>query len=65
MFNFIFVQKGNITKLFNTKTIIKHLKKIIALTDYKNIFSSKHNANPYRNGMDKKLLEKYFKENGL
>ncbi|HOM66395.1 MAG TPA: hypothetical protein PK591_11340 [Ignavibacteriales bacterium] len=41
------------------------MKKIIALTDYKNIFSSKHNANPYRNGMDKKLLEKYFKENGL
>jgi len=40
------------------------MKKIIALTDYKNIFSSKHNANPYRNGMDKKLLEKYFKENG-
>ncbi len=40
------------------------MNKIYILTDYKNIFSSKHNATPYRSGMDKKLLEKYFKENG-
>jgi|LFRM01.1.fsa_nt_gb glutathione synthase/RimK-type ligase-like ATP-grasp enzyme len=40
------------------------MNKIYILTDYKNIFGSKHYATRYRSGMDKKLLEKYFKENG-
>jgi len=33
---------------------------IYALLDYKGNFESKYNAIPYRSGMDKKLLEKYF-----
>ena len=36
------------------------MNKIYILTDYKNIFGSKHNATPYRSGMNKKLLKKYF-----
>jgi len=36
------------------------MNKIYILTDYKNIFGSKHNATPYRSGMDKDLLKKYF-----
>ena len=36
-------------------------KKIIALTDYKNKFGSKHFDNPYRSGMDKEQMKKYFK----
>ena len=39
-------------------------KKIFFLTDYKNNFGSKHNALPYRSGMDKDLLKKYFKAKG-
>ncbi len=35
--------------------------KIVALTDYKGRFGSKHFDVPYRSGMDKDLLEKYFK----
>ena len=38
------------------------MKKIILLTDYKNRFGSKHFDNPYRSGMDKELLCKYFNE---
>jgi len=40
------------------------MKKIILLTDYKNNFGSKWNNMPYRSGMDKMLLSKYFKEEG-
>ena len=36
------------------------MNKIYILTDYRNIFGSKHNATPYRSGMDKDLLKKYF-----
>lgn len=38
--------------------------KIVILTDYKNNFGSKWNNIPYRSGMDKTLLGKYFKELG-
>ena len=34
--------------------------KIFALTDYKDKFGSKHFDEPYRSGMDKDLLKKYF-----
>lgn len=34
--------------------------KIICLTDYKNNFGSKWNANPYRSGLDKKYLSELF-----
>lgn len=34
--------------------------KIIALTDYKNRFGSKHFDIPYRSGMDKKVLKSFF-----
>jgi len=36
------------------------MKKIIALTDYKNRFASKHFDSPYRSGMDKQILHQYF-----
>ena len=36
------------------------MKKIYALTDYKNHFGSKWKASPYRSGYDKSLLKKYF-----
>ena len=39
-------------------------KKIIALVDYKNKFGSKHFDNPYRSGMDKNLLIKFFHDYG-
>lgn len=39
------------------------MRKIFILTDYKGHFGSKHNDVPYRSGMDKVLLKKYFKEN--
>lgn len=39
-------------------------KQIIALTDYKNKFGSKHFDNPYRSGMDKDLLSNLFEKNG-
>lgn len=37
------------------------MHKIIALTDYKGNFGSKHDDIPYRSGMDKHKLKKYFK----
>lgn len=40
------------------------MKKIIALTDYKNRFGSKHFDFPYRSGMDKSLLTKHFNDLG-
>jgi glutathione synthase/RimK-type ligase-like ATP-grasp enzyme len=40
------------------------MTKIYALTDYKDIFSSKWKAKPYRSGYDKKLLKKYFNKYG-
>ncbi len=41
------------------------MKKIFILTDYKGHFGSKHNAVPYRSGMDKELLKKYFEESNF
>ena len=38
------------------------MKKIFMLVDYKDNFTSKYNALPYRSGMDKELLKKYFKD---
>lgn len=38
------------------------MKRILLLTDYKGHFGSKYNATPYRSGMDKNLLIKYFDE---
>ena len=40
------------------------MNNIYLLTDYKGYFSSKYTANPYRSGMDKKLLSEFFKDNG-
>ena len=40
-------------------------KKIFALVDYKQKFGSKHFDTPYRSGMDKMLLSKYFLQNGF
>lgn len=37
-------------------------KEIILLVDYKGNFGSKHNAKPYRSGMDKALLTSYFEQ---
>lgn len=39
--------------------------KIICLTDYKGFFGSKWMDKPYRSGMDKELLKKYFAENDI
>jgi hypothetical protein len=41
------------------------MKKIYALTDYKNHFGSKWKAKPYRSGYDKELLKKYFNKYGF
>ncbi|MBN2571482.1 MAG: hypothetical protein JXA68_05090 [Ignavibacteriales bacterium] len=41
------------------------MEKIILLTDYKGYFSSKWSAIPYRSGMDKELITKYFAENNF
>jgi glutathione synthase/RimK-type ligase-like ATP-grasp enzyme len=41
------------------------MKQIYLLTDYKGNFGSKHNAVPYRSGMNKDLLKKYFEECGF
>lgn len=38
------------------------MKKIIALTDYKNRFGSKHFDMPYRSGMDKSILKHHFEK---
>ncbi len=40
------------------------MNKIIALTDYKKKFGSKHFDIPYRSGMDKEKMTSYFKELG-
>ena len=40
------------------------MKNIYLLTDYKNYFSSKYLSVPYRSGMNKDLLSKYFSELG-
>jgi glutathione synthase/RimK-type ligase-like ATP-grasp enzyme len=40
------------------------MKKIYALTDYKDHFGSKWNASPYRSGFDKSLLKEYFQIKG-
>ena len=40
------------------------MKKIFILTDYKGYFGSKITALPYRSGMDKHLLNKYFNSYG-
>ncbi len=37
-------------------------RRILALVDYKSKFGSKHFDSPYRSGMDKSLLQKYFNE---
>jgi len=39
------------------------MRKIIALTDYKNHFGSKWKSNPYRSGYDQSLLKNYFNDN--
>lgn len=41
------------------------MKKLIFLTDYKNKFGSKHFDIPYRSGMDKTKLVRYFSEMGI
>ncbi|MEW7277936.1 hypothetical protein ABW636_05020 [Aquimarina sp. 2201CG1-2-11] len=41
------------------------MKTILALTDYKGNFGSKHYAVPYRSGMEKEKLRQYFKEYGF
>ena len=38
---------------------------IVLITNYQNHFGSKYTAVPYRSGMDKELLQKYFFENGI
>ncbi len=43
----------------------KPMNSIIALMDYKAKFGSKHFDTPYRSGMDKDRLTKYFKERGF
>ncbi len=40
------------------------MNKIIALTDYKKKFGSKHFDTPYRSGMDKEKLSNYFNDLG-
>lgn len=41
------------------------MRNIYLFTDYKGRFGSKYNDSPYRSGMDKDLLTKYFYEHGL
>lgn len=41
------------------------MMKLVALTDYKDRFGSKHFDNPYRSGMDKIKLRSYFAEYGI
>lgn len=41
------------------------MKDIYLLTDYQNRFGSKHYDSPYRSGMDKNLLQKYFAGHGF
>lgn len=40
------------------------MKEIFILVDYKEFFGLKHFANPYRSGMEKGLLSKYFENHG-
>lgn len=41
------------------------MKRIFALTDYKDNFGSKWKAKPYRSGFDKLLLQEYFSKYGF
>lgn len=41
------------------------MKDIYLLCDYKGRFGSKYHDNPYRSGLDKGLLKKYFEDNGF
>ena len=41
------------------------MKKLVALTDYKGRFGSKHFDKPYRSGMDKYQLQFFFKSFGI
>jgi len=41
------------------------MRDIVLLTDYKGHFGSRYDAQPYRSGMDKKLLKYYFKKNNF
>ncbi len=41
------------------------MEKIYLLTDYRGRFGSKHDDSPYRSGMDHRLLEASFRENGF
>lgn len=40
------------------------MKSILILTDYKDVFGSKHFAKPYRSGFDKENIKGYFKSLG-
>ena len=40
------------------------MQNIYLLSDYKGVFGSKHSAFPYRSGMDRELLRKYFEDKG-
>jgi glutathione synthase/RimK-type ligase-like ATP-grasp enzyme len=40
-------------------------KYLLALTDYKGRFGSKHFDSPYRSGMDQSKLKNYFQEHGI
>ena len=41
------------------------MNKITLLVDYRSCFGSRYDSKVYRNGMDKSLLKKYFKEHGF
>jgi len=41
------------------------MNNIVILCDYKGYFGSKVTSKPYRSGMDKVILEKYFNESGI
>lgn len=41
------------------------MRKVIALTDYKNHFGSKWEAKPYRSGFDKRVLSEVCQSNGI
>lgn len=41
------------------------MKEIYCITDYKDIFGSRFDAEPYRSGLDKNLLVELFKKNGV
>lgn len=41
------------------------MENIVILTDYKDVFESRYDSVPYRQGMDKQILKERFKENGF